>query len=216
LSVRKRKWNTRRGEPKEAWIVDYVDQRGERHIKTFLRKKEADAHHAEVTVGVSRGTHTPESRSLTVSQAAEQWLATAELEKLERSTIEHYRTHVIKHILPKIGAIKLASLTPPGVNAFRDTLLCDLSRPMARKVLASFRSIIKDARRRGTIAHNVAEGVTITADKRAQRRLEVGRDIPRSDEVRRILAAAEPGAWPPFLVTAAFSGLRASELRGLR
>jgi integrase len=216
MSVRKRQWTTRLGEAKEAWIVDYVDQRGERHIKTFVRKKDADAEHAKVTVDVSKGIHTPESRSLTVKQAAEQWLTTAELEKLERSTLDHYRTHVVKHIVPKIGATKLATLTTPQVNAFRDTLLHELSRPMARKVLASFRSIIKDARRRGTIAHNVAEGVTIVADKRAQRSLEVGRDIPRPDEVRGILAAAEEGLWRACLVTAAFTGLRASELRGLR
>jgi integrase len=216
LAVRKRRWITRRGETKEAWIVDYVDQRGERHIKTFVRKKDADAHHAEVVVDISKGTHTPESRSLTVKQAAEHWLATAEIEKLERSTIDHYRIHVSKHIVPKIGATKLSTLTTPQVNAFRDTLLRELSRPMARKVLASFRSIIKDARRRGTIAHNVADGVTIGADKRAQRRLEVGRDIPKPDEVRRILAAAEEKLWRAFLVTAAFTGLRASEMRGLR
>jgi integrase len=216
MSVRKRTWTTRTGEAKEAWIVDYVDQRGERHIKTFPRKKDADAHHAEVAVDVSKGIHTPESRSLTVKQAAEQWLATAEVENLERSTLDHYRTHVSKHIVPSIGATKLATLTAPLVHAFRDTLLSELSRPMARKVLASFRSIIKDARRRGTIAHNVAEGVTIAADKRSKRRLEVGLDIPKPDEVRRILAAAEAGLWRAFLVTGAFTGLRASELRGLR
>jgi hypothetical protein len=83
-----------------------------------------------------------------VKQAAEQWLTTAEIEKLERSTLDHYRTHVIKHIVPKIGASKLATLTTPQINVFRDTLLSELSRPMGRKVLASFRSIIKDARRR--------------------------------------------------------------------
>ena len=101
MSVRKRKWITRRGDAKEAWIIDQVDQRGERHIKTFVRKKDTDAHHARVAVDLSKGTHTPESRSLTVKQAAEQWLTTAEIEKLERSTIEHYRTHVIKHIVPR-------------------------------------------------------------------------------------------------------------------
>jgi hypothetical protein len=31
MSVRKRKWTTSKGEAKEAWIVDYVDQQGERH-----------------------------------------------------------------------------------------------------------------------------------------------------------------------------------------
>jgi hypothetical protein len=39
MSVRKRKWMTRAGEAKEAWIVDYVAN-GSRHIETFERKKE--------------------------------------------------------------------------------------------------------------------------------------------------------------------------------
>jgi integrase len=213
MSVRKRSWTTKQGEAKEAWIVDYVDGKGERHIKTFARKSDAVAEHAKVMVDVSKGIHTPESRSLTVAKAAEQWLKAAEGEGLERSTLEHYRTHVDRHIVPRIGAAKLATLTTPQVNAFRDALLDDLSRPLARKVLVSFR--IKDARKRGTIAHNVAEGVTIKSDKRAARKLEVGRDIPTPDEVRRVLGATE-GRWRTFLVVAAFTGLRVSELRGLR
>ena len=35
MSVRKRVWTTRKGETKEAWIVDYVDQQGDRHIHTL-------------------------------------------------------------------------------------------------------------------------------------------------------------------------------------
>jgi hypothetical protein len=41
MSVRKRTWTTRRGERREAWIVDYVDQDGDRHIETFEREKDA-------------------------------------------------------------------------------------------------------------------------------------------------------------------------------
>ena len=43
----------------------------------------------------------------------------------------------------------------------------------------------------------------------------VGVDIPTVDEIRRIIAAAR-GHWRPILLTAIFTGLRASELRGLR
>ena len=53
MSVRKRAWTTRRGERREAWIVDYVDQDGGRHIETFERKKDADAYHGTVTVDVT-------------------------------------------------------------------------------------------------------------------------------------------------------------------
>ena len=187
MAVRKRRWTNDKGEHREAWVVDY-SVNGKRHTKTFERKRDADRYHAGVTVDVGKGVHTPESRSLTVAQAAEQWLAYVELEGLERSTIDHYRTHVNRHIKPRIGATKLATLTTPTVNGFRDELLADLSRAMARKVLVSFRSIIKDARRRGTIAHNVTEGVTIKNDRRADRKLEAGRDIPNS---RR--GASHPG-----------------------
>src|SRR5689334_17626631 len=86
MSVRKRKWITRAGERREAWVVDYTDQDGERHIKTFERKKDADAHEAAVRVDVSKGVHTPESRSVTVADAAENWLSYIELKRRERST----------------------------------------------------------------------------------------------------------------------------------
>jgi hypothetical protein len=39
MSVRKRKWKTRSGEAREAWIVDYADQAGDRHLETFAKKR---------------------------------------------------------------------------------------------------------------------------------------------------------------------------------
>jgi hypothetical protein len=44
MSVRRRRWKTGQGEQKGSWIVDYVDQEGDRHIETFCRKKDADAY----------------------------------------------------------------------------------------------------------------------------------------------------------------------------
>jgi integrase len=51
-------------------------------------------------------------------------------------------------------------------------------------------------------------------EKRHKTKLEVGVDIPTKDEIRAMLAAAQ-GRWRPLIVTAVFTGLRASELRGL-
>jgi integrase len=212
MSVRKRQWVTRSGETKEAWIVAYSDQDGKRHIRTFSRKKDADAHHDGVRVDVRRGVHTPESKSITVAQAAKDWIAFSEGEKLEWSTLAHYRQHVDLHILPRIGGEKLARLTTPRINSFRDDLVRDLSRPMARKVLMSLKALLKDAKRRGNVAHNPADGVAIDAPKR--RKIKIGVDVPTTDEIRKIIAGAK-GRWRPFLIVAAFTGLRASELRGL-
>ena len=214
MSVRKRKWTTRSGEAKEAWIVDYVDQQGERHIKTFDKKKDADSFRDSVGVDVREGVHTPENKSITVAQAADDWLAYVELEGRERSTVTQYRQHVTQHIVPRIGNEKLARLTTPSINAFRDTLLRELSRPLARKVLVSLKALLKDAKRRGNIKQNPAAEVTISTDKRGRAKLKIGVDIPTPEEIKLIVGAAK-GRWRPFVLTAIFTGLRSSELRGL-
>jgi integrase len=214
MSVRKRKWTTRGGETKKAWIVDY-SQDGERHIETFKKKKDADAYAQQVGVDMRAGTHTPVSKSITVAQAAEDWIESVALEGREASTLAQYRQHA-HHITERIGKYKLASLTTPRVNTFRDELLASMSRAMARKVLSSLKSLVRDAQRRGNVAQNVALSVKkVDADKRGKKKLKTGEDIPSMEEIRAIIAAT-PDRWRPVLLTAIFAGLRSSELRGLR
>ena len=213
MSVRKRTWTTAKGEKKEAWIVDYVDQDGDRHIETFKRKKEADAFHAQVGVDVRAGTYTAPSKSITVKEAAEDWIKSVALEGREVSTLAQYRQHAV-HINRRIGNVKLAQLTAPGINKFRDDLLRSMSRAMARKILSSLKSLLRHAQGRGNVAQNVALAVKINANLRDKKKLEVGVDIPTSEEIKAIIAAA--GKSRPLLLTAIFAGLRSSELRGLR
>ena len=213
MSVRKRTWTTAKGEKKEAWIVDYVDQDSDRHIETFKRKKEADAFHAQVGVDVRAGTYTAPSKSITVKEAAEDWIKSVALEGREVSTLAQYRQHAV-HINRRIGNVKLAQLTAPGINKFRDDLLRSMSRAMARKILSSLKSLLRHAQGRGNVAQNVALAVKINANLRDKKKLEVGVDIPTSEEIKAIIAAA--GKSRPLLLTAIFAGLRSSELRGLR
>jgi len=215
MSIRKRRWTTAKGEIKEAWIVDYTAN-GSRHIETFERKKDADAREAQVVVDIAKGVHTASSKSLTVAQAADDWLDYVKGEGRERSTVERYEQTVRIHIVPRIGREKLAKLTTPRINAFRDELLKSMSRPMAKKVLVALKATLKDAKRRGNVAQNVASDVSITSHGRLRAKLEIGRDIPTRDEVQRIIDAAAPGHGRTLLLTAALTGMRASELRGLR
>ena len=213
MSVRKRKWQTAKGEAREAWVVDYVDQQGDRHIETFERKKEADAYHDQVGVDVRAGLHTARTKSPTVKQAAEDWIKAVELEGREASTLAQYRQHA-RHIIERIGNYKLANLTAPGLNKFRDDLLENMSRAMSRKVLSSLKSLLRHAQNRGNVSQNVAAAVKIKANLRDKKKLEVGIDIPTVGEIKEIIDAA--GRSRPLLLTAIFAGLRSSELRGLR
>lgn len=58
-------------------------------------------------------------------------------------------------------------------------------------------------------------GVERKAERRQKGKLKVGLDIPTREETKAIVEAAK-GRWRPILLTAIFTGLRASELRGLR
>jgi integrase len=223
MSVRKRTWTTPSGEAREAWIVDYADQRGKRHIKTFARKKDADAYRAHVVVDVKAGIHTAERESATITEAGLRWIDSGEAAGLERTTLEQYRQHLDLHITPLLGTVRLAQLTVPMVRAFEDRLRTERSPVMVRKVLGSLSAILADAQERGLVAQNVVRslrgrrrrGKDRHADKRAKGRLKVGVNIPTRDEIRAIIAHLD-GRWRPMLLTAIFTGLRASEIRGLR
>lgn len=213
MSVRKRAWKSG-GVEKIAWVVDYKDQDGKRRLKTFAKKKDAGAWAPNAAVQVQRGIHTPDSASITVAEAGELWIAQAEAEELEASTVRQYRQHVNLHINPLIGETKLSKLSAPAVEDFRDTLIKTRSRAMAKKVLSSLKAIISEAQRRGKVSQNVAREVKVRQPKRHRERVEAGNGIPTKAEIKAILDKAEE-RWRALLVTATFTGLRASELRGL-
>jgi integrase len=223
MSVRRRSWKSPKGETKEAWIADYVDQHGERHIKTFARRRDADAYHARAAVNVAAGLHTAESRSPTVAEAGTRWLDSGDAAGLERTTLTQYRQHLELHITPELGAVKLAQLTVPMVRQFEDRLRIDRSPIMVRKILGSLGAILADAQERGLVAQNVVRSLRARrrrgkerhADRRQKGRLKAGVDIPTPDEVRALIPHLS-GRWRPLFLTAIFAGLRASELRGLR
>ena len=224
MSVRKRKWVTRSAEEREAWVVDYVDQHGERHIETFAKKKDADARHAEVRVDVKAGIHVASSKSVNVREAAASWVKAAEAHGLERATIKQYREHVEHHIVPFIGAMKLAEMSAQTVRKFEDKLREKGRSPaMVRKIIGSLGSLLTDAQEQGLTARNAVRdlrrnrrrGKDRHAEKRQKGKLKVGVDIPTPDEIKAMIEHVE-GRWRPLLITAIFTGLRASELRGLR
>jgi integrase len=224
VSVRKRTWKSPSGEMKEAWVVDYVDQHGERHIKTFAKKRDADAHHAIVGVAVRAGTHTADSKSVTVAKAAALWLESCEAAALERTTLTRYRQYAELHIIPVLGTLRLSQLTVPLVRGFEDRLRRDgCSSAMVRNVRRALGSVLADAQERGLVAQNVVFSLRTSRrgkDRRHERRhngkLKVGVDIPSPAEMRAIIAKlGHAGRHRPLLLTAIFTGLRASELRGL-
>ena len=223
MSVRKRTWESG-GLSREAWIVEYRGTDGRTHIKTFKRKRDADAYHASVGVDVRSGLHVADSQSPTLGNAARAWLDHCERSGLERTTLAYYSQHIELHLLPVLGeSLRLSQLTLPALRAFEDKLSIDRSSVMVRRVIATLGQILADAQERGQLGHNVVRDLRRKRVNRRDRqrqgrqsgKLKIGVDIPTPDEVpiarpcRRPLEAADrdSGVHRPARLRAARSAL---------
>lgn len=221
MSVRKRTWNTPAGVEKSAWVVDYIDTAGKRRLKTFRLKKEADAFAATSSVEVRAGVHVADSATVTVEEAGRLWLRTGDEAGLERTTMDQRRQHLELHLAPLVGSVKLTKISAPWIRALQDELRDKGRSPaMVKRLTTSLGSILADAQARGLVIRNAVHELSRSrsggkaAERRARARLRVGTDIPTNSEVRAILEAAK-GRYRPLLVTIVFTGVRASEARGL-
>lgn len=230
MSIRKRTWMTSTGQA-EAWIFDYRDMDGKRRHKHFKRKQDAVDYANRTGVQIREGTHVPDNASVTVHEAGKLWLQSAENAGLEPTTIQMYQQHLDIHIKPFIGRVKLSRLSIKSVRDFEDQLHkaphivrgkpAKRSAQMVHGVMGSLGSILADAHERGLVGKNVVSEMRRNRrgkkhhQARRKRKLQVGVDIPTPDEVRTILNTAT-GRLRPLLMTAVLTGLRASELRGLR
>jgi integrase len=237
MSIRKRKWQTAKGEERSAYLVTYstaeLDKRKKRtrRFKAFDRLSDAKAYHAQVLVDVSKGTHAPTSKSPTVEAAGRNWIDSCD--HLERTTVDGYRQHLALHIVPYLGAVKLSALTVAIVRDWQDKLRKGAPAPgqegaeprtadLVKRCTTSLGSLLADAQERGHVGQNVVRSLRANrkrgkerkAERRAKGRLKIGTDIPTPVEIDAILAAAK-GKFRPFMLVAIRCGLRASELRGL-
>ncbi|EKF58607.1 tyrosine recombinase XerD [Agrobacterium albertimagni AOL15] len=223
MAVSKREWVTPKGETKSAWVVRYTDAAGKRRLKTFRLKKDADAFAATASVEIKQGTHVADRETVTVEAAGRLWIASTRAAGLERSSIEDYERTLRLHIVPFLGNLRLNALTTVRLRAYEDELReAGRSASMIKRVMTSLGTMLADAQERGLVVRNAARemqsrrGSKVDRQQKRQKgKLKVGVDIPTSDEVRALISAAD-GRWRPLILTAAFAGLRASELRGLR
>jgi integrase len=236
---RKRTWTTAKGEVRMAWIFDYKDGAGKRHIETYKTRGEANEARKRVEGEIDRGVHTVRSASKTIAEAAAAWLRQAETDGLERSTLRQYRQHVA-HILPLIGAVKLPDFRVTNVKKFRNDLADRGHSPaMRKKIVSSLGSILADALSSGAVGQNVVHAEVMAnktatrrrrmVEKRQEKPIEEGVDYPTKAELRALLAIPEnpdprPGQRPDGRITprnrvllhfTVATGFRASEIRGL-
>lgn len=202
------------------WQVDFTDQAGKRRSKLFPRRKDADVYLVKVRSLVANNTYLADSESITVADAAKAWLDHCEVRcktgrRMERSTLRGYSDYVRLHItVPEIGIGDklIVQLTRRHVNEFRDRLLLNgRSEHLTRRALSVLKLLLDHAIDNGQLFTNAAQGVRVIKSSR----IDYKAPVPSKETIRALIEAADDD-FKPHLIVSALTGLRASELRGLR
>jgi integrase len=151
----------------------------------------------------------------TFGEACDAWLEYVEHERARRpSTVRDYRNAARCYLIPEFGAATLLrTIDTRRIDAYRERLLTEtaLSRRTVQKILVQLYSILKRAKRKGWIDVNPAEDAErVTVPRTGEF------TVLAPDEVRAVARADGSELYAAVYITAAFTGLRMGELRGLR
>jgi integrase len=126
-------------------------------------------------------------------------------------TIRLYAQHVRLHVVPYLGAVRLADLTPQRVDTWQGELrAAGFAPPTIHNAWGLLRAAIRAAQRAGLVDRNV-----VALSTRPPVPLPRSAALTAAEAVR-VLAVAEDTPWYPILLLALHTGLREGELLGLR
>lgn len=207
------------------WDVRYRDETNRQRKRTFDRKVDAQRFANAVETDLVRGDWIDPDRGRELfGEWADSWLAT--IADRKPKTRESYEAIVHKHLRPRFGPAPISAIDYPTVLAFVAELReAGVAAKTVRNIRDVLRLILKLAVRSGALKTNPVEDVSVGRTHRAEMVFldpdqimdlarEVAKPPPRYRRgERRVDGYPDYGLFVRF---AAFTGLRAGELVGLR
>jgi integrase len=187
----------------------------------FRTRKEAEQAYAEVRDQLRLGTFAPPTKTTVGSFLVGEWLPAVKA-SIRPSTHELYTTITNAYVVPRIGEVRLAEVTPAKLNALYAELLTTgrrhsaedgptgLSPKMVRHVHTLVHKVLSDAVRWGHLTRNPAD----RAEPPRPRTPEM--KVWDPSQLRRFLDHVESDRFGPVWLLMATTGMRRGEALGLR
>jgi integrase len=193
--------------------VTWLDAAGRRQRRTVSGKSQGEVRKRLSALRSELDRGIAPVASGTVGAFLAEWLA-ASRQRIRAATWRQYESTTRQYLVPAIGRLQLAKLSPADVERTTAELIASGRSPrtaaLARAVL---RRALADALRDGRSARNVA--ALARPPHVPARSLEAGRDYLDNAQLRRLLSAAALHPLGPLVTVAAATGLRQGELLGL-
>jgi integrase len=184
--------------------------------RVFPTRREAERWLNEQRVAVQRGIHVdPADTERRFKDVAAAWRAT--WLELEPKTKAGYESILSKHVLPRWGEAKIGAVSADATQRWVNELAANGRAPnTVRRIYSVLRSVLRLATERRYIPVNPCDAIRLPrrsayGDKGELREML----FLTAAEVAAVAEAIDPH-YKTLIYTAAYSGLRAGELGGLR
>lgn len=223
-TVRKRKW-THKGVAREAWVLAYTDQGGKRRLKTFDKKKDAEAYGLTVQTEIRDGVHTAFDESVTFAAAVAAFEKECDrrvkIGDMTRGGAGGYHYKLSHWASPHLGRLRLSQIGAPDVQDMVDKMRETYSPRTVSGTYTAVHVLLTYGVRKRWVRRNVLRDDPCRLPKAEKRKA-----IPTKPEIRKLMEAAsrlEPGenllTFVNRLMVVAcgvFAGFRPGETFGLQ
>lgn len=194
---------------------DDAGKRRQRQVGNFATKREAQAALNEALAGLQKGTYVAPSKQ-TVRDFLETWIETVKPE-LAITAWTNYSEVLRSYVLPYVGSVRLADLSPMDIKRWHGELLDHGRRdgtPLAvNSVKLAHRVLhraLADGVRWNVLPANPASSVRVPKGEHKEM------SVWTSEEARRFLDSLEHDRLRALWELALHTGMRRGELAGLR
>lgn len=189
----------------------------------FATRRDAEKALRDLLAKADRG-HVVEASKLTVAQFLEdEWLPAMQM-SIAPTTWEGYRGNIERYIVPRIGEVLLRDLKPPKINLLyadvrkngRSRGAGELSLKTVREVHVTLHRALEDAVRWDYLEINPAHRANAPSATAARNQRKKAISTWTAEEVHRFAALHREHPFYALWLLAASTGMRRSELLGLR
>ena len=192
-----------------TWQVRYYDPTGRERARNFVRKTDANRFARLVETDKLRGEwRDPRLARVTFAEWADEWLVHAT--HLKPKTFDDYRRTLSLHVLPQLGAAPVGNLDRPAMRRYASELAeKGNGTSTVHAALKVARLVLGVALDAGAIKGNPAMGLKLPRIARTEMLFLNPSEV-------ELLATAIQEPYGTLVRFAAYTGLRAGEIGGLR
>jgi len=204
----------KRGDRSWELTIDLGRDAGGRRRRKFVNlkgtKAQAQQKLRELLTSLDKGISLDTSK-VSLGEFLERWLHEYAETNTSPRTVMGYQEKVRNHLMPHLGAIPLAKLTPQHIQSrYSEMLDNGLSPRTVLHVHRILREALKHAVKWGLLIRNVCDAVDPPKPQRKEMAVLDGVDI------QRFLDVAASARYGSVFFLALYTGMRRSELLGLR